>query len=58
MEAHDGEVYLNEEYKDGCEFVVILPKVRCNGSEESIDINRSIDKGLEQKVNIELSDIN
>lgn len=57
VEAHDGQVYLNDEYKDGCEFVVILPKVKCSGSEESIDIRKSIDKGLEQKVNIELSDI-
>lgn len=58
VEAHEGIVYLNEEYTNGCEFIVILPKVKCNGSEESIDINKSIDKGLEQKVNIELSDIN
>lgn len=59
VEAHNGEIYINPEYKDGCEFIIILPKVKCDeNDEENMDLTRTIDKGLEQKVDIELSDIN
>lgn len=59
VEAHNGEIYINPEYKDGCEFIIILPKVKCDeNDEENMDLTRTIDKELEQKVDIELSDIN
>lgn len=57
VEAHDGKIYINPEYKDGCEFIIILPKVKCDDNKENIELNRTIDNGLEQKVDIELSDI-
>ncbi len=57
VDSHNGEVYLNEEINNGCEFVVKIPNVRDNLESDDIGYARSIKKDIESKVGIELSDI-
>ena len=55
IEMHSGDIYLNENYTEGTEFIFYLPIRKCNNKE--INSNRkSIDSRVE-RFNIELSDI-
>lgn len=55
IEMHDGEIYLNENYTEGTEFIFYLPIRKCN-SKGINSKTKSIDSRVE-RFNIELSDI-
>lgn len=57
VDSHGGEIYLNEEINNGCEFVVKLPNIRYNEEADAMSYIKSITEGIEAKVGIELSDI-
>ena len=55
IEMHNGEIYLNESYTEGTEFIFYLPIRKCNNKEINSN-SKSIDSRVE-RFNIELSDI-
>ena len=52
---HSGEIYLNENYTEGTEFIFYLPIKKCN-SKVINSKTKSFDSRVE-RFNIELSDI-
>ena len=57
VDSHDGQVYLNDEVYNGCEFIVRLPKIRMEENTMAMNYMKSSKNELNTKVNIELSDI-
>ena len=55
IEMHNGEIYLNEKYTEGTEFIFYLPIKKCTNNEINSK-TKSIDSRVE-RFNIELSDI-
>lgn len=57
IDAHGGQIYLNEEIHKGCEFILTLPKMRMEENKTNVNYVKSSQKELNTKVSIELSDI-
>ncbi len=57
IDSHGGEVYLNDEIYNGCEFIIKLPKICTNENINVTDYIKPSQNELNNKVKIELSDI-
>ena len=57
VEAHDGNIYINEEYTDGAEFIMVLKGKVLPDIENTREEVASSRDGLVERINIEFSDI-
>lgn len=58
VDSHGGTIHINDKVEKGCEFVIKLPKVLINSQDDTQkNYNKSMNKELDAKVVLELSDI-
>ncbi|NFP00991.1 HAMP domain-containing histidine kinase [Clostridium botulinum] len=57
VNSHDGEIYLKDTEKKGCEFIINLPNVKIEEELDEVEFNLHKKDEIDSKILIELSDI-